>query len=214
MASPPQRLCTHDRNAGLKGPRHISGRDGPISPRHTFMLLWGGPFNAHHIVIELWGGPFRAATRPIDQLFERASELGGLHVIGVAAEAFVAPAGVRRVALRFSETAKSGKVPIGDVLRGQRSRERVAGEMRMAPRFRHGPDVGEPVDAMRMQQRDEVVERSRRMPDGENGHVKMVTVKIVTRNRPRRSCSPTCGRRCAAPPRLAGPRRPRARTSP
>jgi len=37
MASPPQRLGTHDRNAGLKGPRHISGRDRPFSPRHIFM---------------------------------------------------------------------------------------------------------------------------------------------------------------------------------
>src|SRR5919202_4958573 len=52
----------------------------------------------------------------------------------------------------------------------QRNRERVATEMGMAARPRHGPDVRELVNPMRREQRDELVERSRGVTDGVDRH--------------------------------------------
>ena len=48
-------------------------------------------------------------------------------------------------------------------------RERVAIELRVVPGARNGADVDEPLDAVRLQKRNEIVQRSVRVPDGENG---------------------------------------------
>jgi hypothetical protein len=46
--------------------------------------------------------------------------------------------------------------------------QRVAAEMRMPRRLRHGPDVGNLTDPVYAQQRRKLVSGPRRMPDGEN----------------------------------------------
>lgn len=51
----------------------------------------------------------------------------------------------------------------------ERVRECVAIELRVVPGARNGADVDDPLDAVRLQKRNEIVQRSVGVPDGENG---------------------------------------------
>src|SRR5262245_34906839 len=81
------------------------------------------------------------------QIFERLLERVGLHVVGVAAKTFVAPAGVRRI--RICTRSASAEAVHPDVADGcglQFAIERVAPVLRVAARLRNLADVSEFLD--------------------------------------------------------------------
>jgi len=58
---------------------------------------------------------------------------------------------------------------VADAARGQRRLERLAAELRVARARRHGTHVRDPLDAVFLEERDEVLERMIRVADGVEG---------------------------------------------
>src|SRR6202022_2899370 len=71
---------------------------------------------------------------------------------------------------RPSPAAEIGQVHILDPRARERLRERLAREMRIAPRARITPDVGQPGDTVLAEQPDQLVKGTRGMADGEDAH--------------------------------------------
>jgi MacB-like protein len=117
---------------------------------------------------------FRAHDRDLfsacqlHQLLEVRREFRGLHVVGVPAEGGVAPTGVGRVAARMAQAAEPGHVYVPDPCRAERLRQRVAIELRITARARHGAHVREAFDAVDAQQADEVFDGPGGMTDGKD----------------------------------------------
>ena len=109
-------------------------------------------------------------ARKQDQLLEILLELRRLHVIGIAAKRGVAPAAVDRVAPGMPQAAQPRHVNIADAGFFQRSRQRCLVELRVARRARQRAHVGYARDAVRAKQLDELVDRTRRMADGQDRH--------------------------------------------
>ena len=81
-------------------------------------------------------------------LLEAGGESGALHVVGVAAKREIAPAGVRGIRSRFTQPAERRHVRIADTRRLQRVGQRVAVELRVVTRARHGAHVDQPLHAV------------------------------------------------------------------
>src|SRR6185437_14324710 len=121
---------------------------------------------------------------------------------GVVAETRLAPQRVRRFAARapsLASAAQCRKMPIADARVGERPVQRLAVELRMAAREGKAPDVGDGLDGGAAQQRDEVAERARRMPDGENRHTRQPRLTNIAPFRSIPSLRPPP----AAPPRAS-----------
>src|SRR5665213_3890654 len=96
-------------------------------PRHRFGAHDGSPFLAAHVN-------------------ERCKSLGeplGLHVIRVAPEALVAPAGVRRILARMAQTTERRQGSVFDIVCLQHTAERIAVKLRVMTRTRHRANVSD-----------------------------------------------------------------------
>src|SRR5439155_1098873 len=116
---------------------------------------------------------------------EEAGELGRelrrLHVVGIGAEALAPPGDVRRSGTAAAASAEPGEPGVLESGAREGAGERLAREVRLPPRGREAPHVGDARDAVRAEQRDEVVERERRMSDRVDDHPRTVAE------------SPSCG---------------------
>ena len=68
----------------------------------------------------------------------------------------------------MAQASESRQMPIFDPAAFERSRKLILAELRIAPRLRNGADVGQLRDPMRLKRFEELVDRLRRMADGEN----------------------------------------------
>jgi hypothetical protein len=120
----------------------------------------GEGFGAHERA-GLFGGEMKGAG-------EGGYEIGSLHVVGVAAEAGVAPTGVDGVLFGVAEAAEGFEVDVADAARAEGGRERLAIELRVATGAGNGANVDDALDAVGAEERDEFVERAGRVADGED----------------------------------------------
>jgi hypothetical protein len=104
----------------------------------------------------------------IDGVGEGGSEIGRLHVVGVAPETVVAPAEIDGVFAWMAEAAEFFHVDVADFSGAQRGSERVGVELRIAAGFRKGADIDQLPDAILLQQGDEFVDGARGMADRED----------------------------------------------
>jgi len=102
---------------------------------------------------------------PRQQRLERRVEVERLHMVGVPAKPLVTPTPVGGIRARFAQTTKPREVSVPDPVPGQNCGKGVAFEVRVASRTRHRSHVSNPVDPVGVQQRQELVGRSRRMAD-------------------------------------------------
>ena len=122
----------------------------------------GNSFRAHQ------GDSLR--RRQLKTLFEGILKLRRLHVVGIAAKARIAPSHVRRVLPRPTETAEPGHVRISDACALKRLGQLILPELRIVARLGDGADVNQPLYPVRGEQIKEFVDRTCRMPDGEDRH--------------------------------------------
>src|SRR5215471_15134063 len=111
-----------------------------------------------------------ALRSDIEQSLDSFLELFSLHIIGVSAERRVAPRSVARVWFGFSFAAELREMFVTDSVRAKRFGQRVLGELRIT--FRSGPraHVRQYLDLVCLQQRNEFIDRSNRVPDGPDSH--------------------------------------------
>ena len=122
------------------------------SPGHCFRAHDRAPLFAAHL------------QKPLHGLVE----LLRLHVIRVTAKARVAPAEIRGIRAWVPQAAQFLQVRVLDVLVSQGVGQRVAIELRIMPRTRNRADIDQPLHAVPPQQFDELLDRARRMADGQN----------------------------------------------
>lgn len=105
-------------------------------------------------------------TRQLHEAIQRRLELVREHVIGVSAKRCVLPGHVRGVRARLAEAAQLEHVFVRDAAFRQRRRQRAGVELRMPPRLRHGADIHQRLDALRLKECDELIEGACLMADG------------------------------------------------
>src|SRR6476646_5467080 len=108
----------------------------------------------------------------IAQLGEACSELFAHRVVGVIVKARVLPEGVdlRRYArLLSAKPAERRHMLIGNAMRGKRSGQGNAGELRIFSRARNRSHVDDELDFRGRQQGRELFDRTGGMSDGEEG---------------------------------------------
>jgi hypothetical protein len=86
-------------------------------------------------------GSQQALLRQVDALRQAVFELRGLHVIGIATKAGIAPPGVRGVGPRTAQAAQPGHVSIVNLPAVQSRRQLVAIELRIVARAWYGSHV-------------------------------------------------------------------------
>src|SRR5262249_51881078 len=117
----------------------------------------------------------------VDERAEPAFERVGLHVVGVAAEAFVSPTGIGRVLARAPQPAQDGHRQIFDASLAERGAEGIGVELWVMAGAWHRPDVCEALDAVSAEQGDKPVDRQRRMTDGKDRALRPVAfLQVVT----------------------------------
>jgi hypothetical protein len=89
------------------------------------------------------------------------SERRRLHVIRVAPEARIPPPGVVRIGLGAPQSAEASHVRVVDAMSAQGTGERVTVELRIVPRPGNRSHVDDPSNTVRLQESDEVLNRSR-----------------------------------------------------
>ena len=104
-----------------------------------------------------------------DEPFQGRGELGALHVVGVAAEGFHPPGGVRRVGPGGAPAAKARLVHVFDAGPGERCRQGVAGKLWKTPGAGVAADVHQQLDAVFGQQRQELADGARGVADRQDG---------------------------------------------
>src|SRR6476659_1008458 len=141
MATPPDCFCAHDRDRAR--------REG---------------FPA----VTLISTPHACGVAPCKgkKAFYAFLELLRLHVIGVPAERRIAPRSVARVWLGFSFAAQLREMFVTDSVPVQRFRQRVLVELRITLGAWPRAYVDKQIDLMFLQQRNEFIDRSCRVPDG------------------------------------------------
>jgi len=95
----------------------------------------------------------------LDKQEQALAELGGLHVVGVAAKAGILPCGVDGILTRMAKSAEPRHVSVRDALGGERRVQCVAVELWIVARFRDGPDVGQLFDSVSLQKIHELFDR-------------------------------------------------------
>ena len=117
--------------------------------------------------------------RQVDATLQAVFELRGLHVVGIATEAGIAPTGVRRVGPRTPQAAQPGHVSVVDLRAVQSRRQLVAIELGIVSRARDRPHVDDALDAVRLEEAEEFVDRARGMPDREDHQGRHITWLVV-----------------------------------
>src|SRR5216684_1358378 len=80
-------------------------------------------------------------SRHLYKLFDSLSELRGLHIIGVAAKACVAPAGIQRIRFCVAQSSQGSQMRIVDAGGLQGFGQRLAIELRVGSGARNGAYV-------------------------------------------------------------------------
>jgi len=106
--------------------------------------------------------------RKIDKSRDSFSKIFRFHVIGVAAERFVAPGRVLRIRVRFASSAKLWKVLVANPGRAQRLRQRLPAKLRITLRTGKHPHVRNGFNSILFQGRKEHLDLARRMPNCPN----------------------------------------------
>jgi hypothetical protein len=108
---------------------------------------------------------------PVQVLFER----WGLHIIRVPAEAGVPPGHIHGVGSGTPQPAQSWHVRVVHPSAMEGWRQIVTIELRVVSRPRDRPNVNDPLDAMRLEKADEVLDRPGRVTDREDDRRPHVT---------------------------------------
>jgi hypothetical protein len=111
------------------------------------------------------------AAFPRNKIFQPRqcdSEFRGLHIIGKAAEARIAPALVRRIETRVAQPAKLLHVKVADSPAAQVFCQGLAVELRIMARAGNRAHVYHARNAMSREQGVELLERTRRVADGQH----------------------------------------------
>jgi hypothetical protein len=103
--------------------------------------------------------------REIDTPFQTSSECGGLHVVGIPAEARIPPPAVDGVAPGVPQSAQTGHVLVSNPGATQNGIERLTIELRVVARSGNRADIDHTIDAVGGEQTDEFVDRSCGMPN-------------------------------------------------
>ncbi len=127
----------------------------------------------------------RLVVRNANQLAERLFKFGGLHVIGIAAKARIAPSGIYGIAPRVTQSAKSRHVQVMNAGVAQGSLKLVLSELRIVPGARDGTHVNELPNAVSLKECDKVAHRPGGVPHRPyRGWMKIVHVHLCTRCAP------------------------------
>ena len=105
------------------------------------------------------------------ELEQSGGELLACQVVGVCAERRMLPRVVRRFGVGSAASAKLLNPSIRDVLRRQRRCELARPELRKTTRAREPSHIHDRLDFLRLEHRDELVDRSGRVTDGPDCHV-------------------------------------------
>lgn len=100
-----------------------------------------------------------------------------LHVVGVAAEPLLAPGGIDGVGRWLSSAAKHLKMLVSDSMPRQGCRQGIAIELGHSPRLRELPDVDQELDALSLQQRQNVIDGARGVADGVDQSANWMTAR-------------------------------------
>ena len=111
----------------------------------------------------------RVAGGQLQQDLDPGAEGIARHVVGVATEAQVPPAGVDRIRPRLAESTQLGKVRVLDAVGWELRRQRGPREVCKPPRPGRRPHVDKPVHPVCPQQLDQLREGPGRMADGVDG---------------------------------------------
>ena len=103
-----------------------------------------------------------------DGVLDSGVKFRRLHVVGISAEAFVAPAQIDGILPWMAQTAQIFHVHIVDSSARQRIGQRFAAELRMATGFGNGANIDELLHAIRLQQIDKFFNRARGVTNGED----------------------------------------------
>ena len=150
---------------GAPGPRTCSTATPRTTSASAMSWRWQrhGTASAQRTAV----GPRR---RESEQRVQPGTEFLGIHVIGVGAEGGLAPRHVRRVGSRRSAAAERRQPLVADSGGRERLRQRLAPELRVPARGGKATDVGDDRDAMRLQQREQLLGAACRVPEGVDGH--------------------------------------------
>ena len=107
-------------------------------------------------------------SRGLHKLLDSLTKLRRLHVIGVAAKACVAPAGIQRVRSCMAQATEGSQMRVVDADGLQRFWQHVAIELRVSSGAWNRADVDQPLDAVRFEQRDEIFNGPGGVTDGED----------------------------------------------
>src|SRR6185295_4653824 len=91
-----------------------------------------------------------------------------LHVVGKPTKRAVAPAAIERIGLCAAQSSECLHVPVADAPVAQCLAQRFAIELRIVPGARHRAYIDQTIDAVSSQYLNQLVERARRVSDGEN----------------------------------------------
>lgn len=138
---------------------HGVAADGEHVGDERAMAAPGNGFGAHDGAGLCPGKAFEAG--------ERGGEFGSLHVVGETAKTGIVPAGVDGIGARVAQAAQFWEVGVGDVRAAKGLGEGVMIELRIVAGLRNGAHVDETFDVVRFQEREEVVDGTVGMANGE-----------------------------------------------
>ena len=111
----------------------------------------------------------RAAGCQLLETRQAGGEVVGLHVVGVAAEGCVVPAEIPGVGAGSAEPAERRQMTVADAGGAERSRESRTVELGIVARTRDRADVHHQLDAVGLEQPDELGDGPSGVPDGVDG---------------------------------------------
>src|SRR6185437_4956774 len=137
--------------------KRICNQGAVAAPRHRFGTHDGG-----------W-----ALAGKADEFFQRVGEGLSLHVIGIAAKAGVAPRRIEGIATGVAKPTEVRQVHVVDPGPLQGETKLILAKLRIVARARNRAYIGQLPNAVRVQQRNKIIDRPRGMTDGENGERKV-----------------------------------------
>jgi hypothetical protein len=120
------------------------------------------------------------AFRQCDAAIQALSERRRLHVIGIAPEACIPPTRVCRIWPRMPQATQPGHVSVVNPRAMQSRRQLVATELGIVPRARDCADIDQPLDAVRVEKTDELLDRPCRVPDCEDSERRHANTRSAT----------------------------------
>ena len=129
------------------------GDQGPVAPP-------GDCFRTHD--------RSRPWSRSFDQPCQALTKGCCLHVIRVAAEARIFPTGIDGILAGMAKPSEPRHMGIPDFVLKKRLGELLLPELRIPARLGYRPDVNEPPNTMSLEHFEELLDRERRVADGED----------------------------------------------